>query len=280
MVKLLILPLVFVAALEGAGGAAVLVHGHRGARAARPENTMAAFEYAIQAGVDVLELDLSVTRDRVLVVSHDPVLKAPVCRGNRAEATIFELTLEEVKQWDCGSVRNPAFASQQPVPEARVPALSEVLALAPRGAFQFNIETKIDPRFPTLTPAPQEFARLVLAEIRKFHLESRVMVQSFDFRTLHEMHKLDPAIRTVALYAGPPKSLVEIAREAGTKIVSPEHRLVTRQAVAEAHAAGLRVVPWTANSPADWARLIEAGVDEIITDDPAALIAYLKAHGK
>jgi len=149
-------------------------------------------------------------------------------------------------------------------------------ALAPKGKFEFNIETKIEPQKPELTPNPDEFARLVLANIRKFHLESRVMVQSFDFRTLHAMHKLAPEIRLVALYTGTPKNFVDIAREAGAKIVSPEHRLVTPEQVKAAHDAGLQVVPWTANTPADWDRLRAAHVDAIITDDPAGLIAHLK----
>src|SRR5262249_43890768 len=94
----------------------IQVHGHRGARAMRPENTIPAFEYAIAQGVDALELDMAVTRDNVLVVSHDPILQAPVCTGPRERAVIHELTLAEVKQWDCGAKQNPGFAKQQPVP--------------------------------------------------------------------------------------------------------------------------------------------------------------------
>src|SRR5215475_4138277 len=87
----------------------ILVHGHRGARAMRPENTIPAFEYAIAAGVDVLELDMGVTRDGILVVSHDPYLEPPVCNGPQPKAAIHTLTLAEVRQWDCGAKANPAF---------------------------------------------------------------------------------------------------------------------------------------------------------------------------
>src|SRR5437868_8899934 len=93
----------------------VKVHGHRGARALRPENTLPAFEYAIAAGVDALELDMAVTKDNVIVVSHDPELRAPICTGRRDGAVIHELTLAEVRQWDCGASQNPAFPKQQPV---------------------------------------------------------------------------------------------------------------------------------------------------------------------
>jgi len=257
-------------------GHRVLVHGHRGARALRPENTLPAFEYAIAAGVDALELDMAVTKDNVLVISHDPVLHPPVCSGPQPRATIHELALAEVKQWDCGAVRNPAFPRQEPAPGTRMPTLDEVFALAPKGDFLFNIETKSFPAHPELTPPPEEFVKLVLAEIRKHHLESRVILQSFDFRTLRAMKELAPEIQLAALYEGKPRSFVEIAQEAGAGIVSPWYPLVTREQVDAAHAAGIQVVPWTPDKPEDWDRLLDTGVDAIITDDPAALIEHLK----
>jgi glycerophosphoryl diester phosphodiesterase len=257
----------------------ILVHGHRGARAMRPENTLPAFEYAIGAGVDVLELDMAVTKDNVIVVSHDPILEPPVCSGPQPKATIHELTLEQVREWDCGKVRNPNFAKQTPVPGTRMPTLEEVFALAPRGEFQFNIETKSFPDHPELTPPPQEFARLVLALIRKHHLENRVLLQSFDFRTLHAMKELAPEIRRVALFEADERDFVSIAHEAAADIVSPYYKLVTAEKVSAAHDAGLQVVPWTVNAPGDWDNLIEAKVDAIISDDPAALIAHLKKQG-
>jgi glycerophosphoryl diester phosphodiesterase len=254
----------------------IQVHGHRGARALRPENTIPAFEYAIAAGVDALELDMAVTKDNVLVISHDPYLEPPVCTGPVRKAMIHELTLKQVKEWDCGAVRNPKFPKQQPVPGARMPTLDEVFDLAPQGNFLFNIETKSFPKHPELTPAPEAFVKLVLDKIRKHHLESRVVLQSFDFRTLRAMKRLAPEIKLSALDARPARSFVEIAKEAGADIVSPEFYLVTAERVQAAHTAGLQVLPWTPDTPAEWNRLIAAGVDGIITDDPAALIALLK----
>jgi glycerophosphoryl diester phosphodiesterase len=257
----------------------ILVHGHRGARALRPENTIPAFEYAIGIGADVLELDMAVTKDNVIVVSHDPYLEPPVCTGPRLKVAIHELTLDQVREWDCGKVRNPGFPNQTPIPGTRMPTLDEVLALATRGNFEFNIETKSFPDHPELTPPPDEFARLVLALIRKHRLERRVMVQSFDFRTLAAMKRIAPEIRRVALWEGKDRDFVSIAKEADAGTVSPLFRLVTPEKVRAAHAAGLQVVPWTANSPVDWSSLIDAQVDAIITDDPGALIVYLKARG-
>ncbi|HYI96378.1 MAG TPA: glycerophosphodiester phosphodiesterase [Bryobacteraceae bacterium] len=253
----------------------VLVHGHRGARAVLPENTIPAFEYAIQAGVDVLELDVSVTRDKVLVVSHDPALDSSICTGWPHRTPIRLLSLAQLQKVDCGSLKNPEFPKQKPVPGARIPTLDEVFALAKRGDFEFNVETKIFAKYPFLTPGPGEFARMLYDAIRKHGLEQRVIVQSFDFRTLHAMKKLNPKIRLSALYDGAPRSFIAIAKEAGAQIVSPEHRLVTKEQVDAAHKAGLQVVAWTTNAPADWKRLVECGVDAIISDDPAELLAFL-----
>lgn len=264
--------------LTSAAWAQIQVHGHRGARAMRPENTIPAFEYAIAQGVDALELDMAVTRDNVIVVSHDPLLEPPVCNGPKPRAVIHELTLAEVKQWDCGAKQNPAFARQQPVPGTRMPTLDEVFDLAPKGKFLFNIETKSFPEHPELTPPPDEFVKLVLQVVRKHHLEKRVILQSFDWRTLHAMKQQAPEIALAALYEGTPKDFVAIGKESGAEIVSPAFALVTPEQVKAAHAAGLKVLPWTANRPDDWARLVAAGVDGIITDDPAALIAWLKSR--
>jgi len=258
----------------------ILVHGHRGARARRPENTIPAFEYAIAQGVDALEMDMAVTKDGVIVISHDPILQAPICSGPRDSAVIHELTLSEVRQWDCGARQNPNFPEQQTMPGTRAPTLDEVFDLAPDGSFDYNIETKSFPEKPQYTPPPDEFARAVLKKIRAHRLEKRVILQSFDFRTLVAMRKLAPEIRLSALTEKDSRSFAAIAAEAGkAEIISPEFHLVTPEKVEAAHRAGLQVVPWTANTPQDWDKLIRAKVDAIITDDPAELIAYLKARG-
>ena len=241
-----------------------------------PENTLPAFEFAIAAGVDALELDMAVTKDNVLVVSHDPLLHPPVCSGPKPEVAIHQLTLAELREWDCGKVQNPAFPRQQAIPGTKMPTLDEVFALAPKGRFLFNIETKIFADHPELTPSPEEFVRLVLEKVQKHHLESRVILQSFDFRTLVAMKKIAPEIKLAALYEGAPKDFTAIAKESGAKIISPNYHLVTPEQVRAAHAAGLEVLPWTPNTPEEWDQLIKAGVDGIITDYPADLLAHLR----
>lgn len=258
----------------------ILVHGHRGARAMRPENTIPAFEYAIQQGVDALEMDMAVTKDNVIVISHDPILRGPVCTGPAGSAVIHQLTLAEIGQWDCGKVQNPRFPQQMAIPGTRMPTLDQAFQLAGRGTFDYNIETKIFPDKPEYTPSPEEFVGLVLEKIHKYKLDKRIILQSFDFRTLVAMRKMAPAIRLSALTEKDSRPFAEITKDAANaEIISPEYHLVTPAKVAAAHAAGIQVVPWTADTPADWDKLIDAKVDAIISDDPAALLTYLKQRG-
>jgi glycerophosphoryl diester phosphodiesterase len=254
----------------------ILVHGHRGARARRPENTLPAFKYAIEQGVDVLELDVAVTKDNVPVVSHDPLINATICSGPKTGIPIHTLTLAELQAYDCGAKQNPNFATQQPVPGTQIPKLDDVFALSKGTRVWFNVETKIFEDHPELTPAPEAFTQLILDAIRKHGIENRVILQSFDPRTLRVMKKLDASIPRAALFEKE-RDWPEIAREFEATIFSPEYHLVTPERVAKAHATGLQVVPWTVNKPEDWQKLVDAKVDAIISDDPASLIAWLKA---
>ncbi len=256
----------------------ILVHGHRGARARRPENTLPAFQYALDQGVDVLELDVAVTKDGVAVISHDPLINATICSGPKPGVAIRSLTLAELHQHDCGAKKNPNFPDQIPVAGTRVPTLDEVFALGRGNAVQFNVETKIFADKPELTPDPEGFTQLVFDQIRKHKLDDRVILQSFDPRTLRIMKHLAPHIRRAALFEKQ-QDWMTVAKEFEATLLSPEHHLVTPELAAQAHRAGFEVVPWTANRPTDWARLADAGVDAIITDDPSPLIAWLKARG-
>jgi glycerophosphoryl diester phosphodiesterase len=278
------------------GAQTILVHGHRGSRATRPENTLPAFEFAIEHGTDLLELDLAVTKDNVLVVSHSPVLNSSyegerVCVGPALakDTPIHSLTLKELKQYDCGVNTLRAFPQQKAVPHTTIPTFDEVLDLAPRGTFGFNVETKIFPTHPEMTPTPEVFVQMIDTAVRKRHLERRVILQSFDFRTLHAMEKLDPAIRRSALFGQakydklmgidePDKSFANMAKVSGANILSPDASLVTADEVAVAHKLGLQVAPYTANTPEEWKKLADAHVDAVITDDPAALLTWLRAQ--
>jgi glycerophosphoryl diester phosphodiesterase len=274
----------------------ILVHGHRGSRATRPENTIPAFEYAIQHGADVLELDLAVTKDNVLVVSHFPFITADypgerVCVGPQVppHTAIHTLTLAQVEQYDCGSHALSAFPKQLAVPGTHIPTFDQVLDLAPQGNFDFNVETKIFPSHPELSPGPEQFVFMIDEAVKRHHLQSRVILQSFDFRTLRAMKTLDPSIRRSALFGDPKydsmmgitdpdKGFVSLGRKSEATILSPSFALVTQENVAAAHSAGLQVMPYTVDNPEDWQKMVDAKVDAIITDDPEALVIWLRSH--
>ncbi|MCC6861195.1 MAG: glycerophosphodiester phosphodiesterase [Bryobacterales bacterium] len=275
----------FLLCLVLAAGAApaaprIAVHGHRGAPAARPENTIASFEEAIRGGADYIELDVYASRDNVLVVTHDPAINPAICQGGEAKRPVRSLTLAELRRYDCGSLRHPAFPRQQPVPGAKIPTLDEVFDLARTyPAVRFNIEIKSSAQWKDYTPEPAEYCEMVAAAIRRRGLEKRVFVQSFDFRIVTAMRKTAPEFVVAALYGSGGLSFVDIARETGVKVVTPHFKLVTPAKVGEAHAAGIQIVPWTVDTAGEWDRLIGAGVDGIITNDPAGLAAHLKARG-
>ena len=256
-------------------GQRIAVHGHRGARAAFPENTLVAFAFAIDAGADYIELDIQATHDRVLVVCHDPVLRRRIYQGPPGGRVVARLTLAQLERFDCGSLTDRRFPRQTAVPGARIPTLDQVLALACRGDFRFNIELKTFPHTPQAGLTPASLASLAVDAVARRGLGRRVEMQSFDLHALRAIRDLDPALPLAALCQFGRRDFLRLAREAGATTLGPYQRLVTRASVARAHAAGFRVVPWTANRPRDWARLIRAGVDGIISDDPAGLIAYL-----
>lgn len=148
-----------------------------------------------------------------------------------------------------------------------LPSLDDALSLAPLGAFSFDLELKC---YPECGP-PDELAARVIASVHAHGLEHRVTLMSFDFRALSAARRIAPGIRLAELFENDARGFVTAAAER----VSPEWTLVTPEKVAAAHAAGIQVIPWTANTPEQWEPLIHAGVDGIITDDPAALITWL-----
>jgi glycerophosphoryl diester phosphodiesterase len=223
------------AAAALAGGAAGVAsaagfdaEAHRGGRGLRPENTLASFGKALQLGVTTLELDTGVTKDGIVVVSHERRISALECGGDPTNPSVGklvrELTYAQIKTLDCGrrGVSDSLRATQEQVPGTRMPKLSDVFALAKRyGAkdVQFNIETKIDPTSPGDTVGPDTFARKVIAQIRKAHVQKRSLLQSFDWRTLKVAQKVAPSLRTVAL-AQPSTVFPGSKWTAGIKITS------------------------------------------------------------
>jgi glycerophosphoryl diester phosphodiesterase len=294
--------------------AAFDLQAHRGGRGLTPESTMAGFRNAIALGVTTLETDLAVTKDDVLVLSHEPRLNPDLVRGPDGQwlqgigPTIHSLTLAELKTYDIGRL-NPAtrygqqFPMQTPSDGERFPTLAELYAMAgpaSGGTVRFNIETKIDPTRPDETVDPQRFAKMTVDAIRAARMQRRTTIQSFDWRTLVEAKRLAPEIETVCLtiesrdmntvsprpspwLAGLDvknnSSVLQLARLAGCSAWSPFWRNVTAANVIEAHALGLKVIPWTVNEPAEMKRLIDLKVDGLITDYPDRGMTVLADKG-
>lgn len=275
------------AALPSYAADKIEVQGHRGARGLRPENTLPAFEYALKAGVDTLELDLGVTKDNVLVLSHEPTVSKVLCLGAggiplEKDVLIHSLTLAELKTYDCGTLKNPKFPDQVPVPGTAIPTLDELFSLVEASAepaakkVQFNIETKIVPRGLDQTPGPEMFVKLFLLTVKKHHMLNRTILQSFDHHTLLIAKKLEPKLRLAPLLNNTWTDMPSVLRATKADIISPNIDWVTEEDVRAVHKMGKKVIPWTANTPADWDYLISLGVDGIISDYPDQLIAHLK----
>lgn len=262
--------------------------GHRGARGLFPENTVAAGQFALDQGLPTIELDLAVSRDSALVVSHEPHFDATICSladGPYDESTSFsDLTLAQIQTVDCGSLAHPEFPYQQAVPSPK-PSLREfVIALDAyasglgRPLPRYNMEIKSAPELDgTYTPGPGAFARLVAEAIARLGLDGRVTVQSFDPRPLAALHRISPKLPLAGLV--PVHKPVPAFREAFgdyVDICSPHHLLLTRVSIEKYHAAGLRVIPWTVNDKSRMRTLISWDVDGIITDYPDRLAEVLR----
>jgi glycerophosphoryl diester phosphodiesterase len=280
------------------------LQGHRGTRGLAPENTLPAFERALSIGVTTLELDVGLTADGVVVISHDPYLNPNISRDDKGQwlegsrgPLIKSLTLAQLRGYDVGRIRPGTayagtFASQEARDGTHVPTLAELFALvkARKADVRFDIETKVFPYDADATVSPEALTRALLAVVQEAGMQSRVSIQSFDWRTLQLVQKLAPAMPTVYLTtqsmngnsAADPAwtagfqlaqygSVAKMVKAAGGAVWAPNGPALTQDLLKEAHALGLQVIPWTINSPADMERFISWGVDGLITDYPDRL---------
>jgi glycerophosphoryl diester phosphodiesterase len=306
----------FIAAAMIASGSASAfdLQGHRGARGLAPENTIKAFTRALEIGVTTLELDLAMTKDGILVVSHDSRLNPVHTRGpdgqflDREGPAIHSLTFDELQRYDVGRLKTGTpyaqrFPYQQGADGIRIPALTEVFDLVRRAKadhIRFNIETKLTPTSGSDTPDPEAFAAALAKSLREAGLTSRATIQSFDWRTLVAMRAIAPEIERVCLTIedtdednvqhnkpGPSPwtagfdiddvggSVPRLVAAAGCAVWSPYFRNLSADSVAESRALGLKVIPWTVNERPEMERLIDLGVDGIISDYPDRLRTVL-----
>ena len=288
------------------------LQGHRGARGLAPENTLSGFEAALAIGVTTLELDVVLSAEGVPVISHDPALNPDITRdasGRWLQASgqlIERLSLDQLQAWDVGRI-NPAsryardFPDQVPQDGEHIPTLAalfdRVRALR-ADSVRFNIETKLRPDSAPPSGTPEGFVRAIVEVIRAHGMAQRVSLQSFDWRTLQAARQLAPDIPTVFLTAQLPRfdtvtsgdwtlglragvfeTAADLVFAAGGRVWSPHHSNLSQAVLRRSRALGLRVIPWTVNEPADMERLLDWGVDGLITDRPDRLRAVMQQRG-
>jgi len=289
------------------------LQGHRGTRGLAPENSLTAFRTALALGVTTLELDVHVTRDGQVVIAHDPRLNPAFTRdaaGRWVEepgTPIIQLDLAELQRYEIGRVRPGSRYAQQwsdrrGTDGEHVPTLSALFdEVKRRGAdtVRFNIETKLQPDTPELTPAPEPYVRALLEVVPRHGMGARVTIQSFDWRSLAVVQRIAPTIPTVALsaqqkfldniadgrwtaglqLAAHGGSVPKMVKAAGAAVWSPFHGDLSEALVGEAHALGLTVLPWTVNDPALIERLLDWRVDGLISDYPDRVRAAMARRG-
>ncbi len=270
------------------------LQGHRGARGLLPENSIPAFLKALDIGVTTLEMDVVISKDLQVVVSHDPWFEADICSrpdgqpvppDRRDAYKLFEMTYKEIARYDCGSRGNPRFPDQQPMRVVK-PLLKDVIAAAEAYVqahnlppIFYNIETKSTPRTDRIYhPEPALFTQLLHEVLYEAEILDRTTIQSFDVRTLREARRIDPNVRLALLVGSDEDRGFRGNVDAlgfTPHIYSPHFSLVTEELVAEAHARQVLVLPWTVNLLEDMVRLKALGVDGIITDFPDIGIALM-----
>lgn len=261
--------------------------GHRGCRGLMPENTIPAMLHALNLNVTTLELDVVITKDKQVVLSHEPFFNheiatrpdgALVTETEEKSLNVFEMTYAEVKRFDVGLRPHPRFPQQQKI-AAYKPLLRDLfdsvaiyLQSHKRPQPYFNIETKCLPVTDGIFhPKPEEFVELLMAVIREKKMEQWVIIQSFDFRTLQYLHQHDPNIKTAMLIEdddkrGIEKQLEDLGFE--PTIYSPHYSLVTKELISYCHQRNIKVIPWTVNTKEEIEQLKTMGVDGIISDYP------------
>lgn len=260
--------------------------GHRGTRGLAPENTIPAFLKALEFPVTTLELDVVVSKDSQLIVSHDPWMSHHICsrpdNGTPVDSAeektlkILELTYDEIKTYDCGLRGNARFPQQVAQP-AHKPSLADMLN-AVRGWCiernkplpQFNIEIKSRPEWDgVFTPAPEKMVAMLVAFVGAQRLDEKVCIQSFDVRALEAVHWLSPGITTALLVENEDSWKDNLARLSfQPDIYSPYFKLLRKRHIRKLHKRGIRVIPWTVNTVEDIKRMRRKSVDGIITDYP------------
>ena len=266
--------------------------GHRGGRGLWPENSLYGFLKAVDIKVTTLELDVVVSKDNFVVVSHDPFFNQDICKDKNenildkeALISIYQLPYSEVKQFDCGTTPYPRFPKQEKIKTYK-PLIKEVIKKADarykangQAPVLYNIEIKSRPEWEGefQPPTPEEYVKLVLDSITPLLDYRRFTIQSFDTRILEAIKKYDPKVRMVYLVEEVELTPGIIDNLSFTpEVFSPDFELLTHELIKGYQQKGIKVIPWTVNEPVDMQRMIDWGVDGIITDYPDRLLNVVK----
>jgi len=266
------------------------IHGHRGCRGLQPENTLPAFRRAVELGVEVVELDVVISADRQVVVSHEPWMSAAICRQPDGRAilpteqprhNLYALPYARIREYDCGLTRHPNFPHQESQPAVK-PLLREVILELDTLAHslgqppvRYSVEVKSSPATePYYQPAPARFLQLVLAELHATHCLERTTLLCFDKRVLQLAHQQLPWL-PLCLLVEDQQPLTWHLQELGFRptVYGPDFHLLTPAVVAELHRLQIGLVPWTVNEPTDLRRILQYKPQGITTDYPDRLLA-------
>ncbi len=267
--------------------------GHRGARGLMPENSIEGFLKALEYPVKTLELDVVISKDNKVILSHEPWFSPEICLNQDGEPLeegshlkIINYTAEEIKDFDCGSKGNSRFIEQE-TRKTYKPELIEVVNVVERFCERtkkekpfYNIELKSKAEWDgEFTPKPEIFVQLVLEELERLRILERTTIQSFDMRILNELNRQYPKVSTAILVDEGEKGKEKMAElDFQPDIYSCYHKMLSKKEVAEWQAKGMKVIPWTVNEINDMRALLIMGVDGIITDYPNRIEIVLNAR--
>lgn len=267
----------------------VLVAAHRGGAMHRPENTLAAFSHAQAVGADILELDIVMTADDQLVVYHDATIHPGICQPDAGSTVVAgpirALTAAQIGEFDCGSQVRDIYdvAGYQPVPGARIPTLESVLAAFAQSGLHFYAETKVPrPVDGVADVDPQRFAAGIEALVRKYGLEARFVLQSSDYRTLDAMRGLNGQVTTCLLGAHHwgHRDFAGMLERHDAACILLRDTVADAGVVRQLQADGVQVYSEVIDTPAQWQRYLDLGVDVIFTNHPEGAIAFLREQGR
>ena len=287
----------------------IKIYGHRGARGHLPENTLESFKYLFKNNINAYETDILISKDLIPVITHDFRLDPSFTKDNEGNwitdenIIIFDLSYDELLKFDVGSLNKLSrygrrFVNQKTLENQKIPKLSELLELSSKNKSEnllINLEIKSTPDEENLTPTPEEMVKLVMQEVNKSNLQNKIIISSFDWRTLTEIKNHYPEISRAYLsfqqqtgikikntiYNRSPwmsylpffetYELPKIIKSQGGKAWHPYHKDITKKLVDISHQEDLPVNVWTVNEEYDMLKMIEYSVDGIMTDYPLRL---------